>query len=69
MCLLDFETRKDAAQVFGALVRIKEDAAERSPGAIYVEQHPDILRRLFDGWVGMRLQLGVRRSSGNEVVA
>jgi calcium binding protein 39 len=49
ICLLDFETRKDAAQVFGALVRIKEDAAERSPGAIYVEQHPQILRWLFDG--------------------
>ncbi|WIA32115.1 hypothetical protein OEZ86_002966 [Tetradesmus obliquus] len=48
--LLDFETRKDAAQVFGALVRIKEDAAERSPGAIYVERHPQILRLLFQGY-------------------
>lgn len=37
------------AQVFGALVRIKEDAAERSPGAIYVERHPQILRLLFQG--------------------
>jgi calcium binding protein 39 len=49
IALLDFETRKDAAQVFGALVRIKEDAAERSPGAIYVEAHPQILSMLFGG--------------------
>ena len=31
LALLDFEARKDAAQVFGAIVRIR-DAADRCPG-------------------------------------
>lgn len=47
--LLDFETRKDAAQVFGAVVRIR-DTDDRCPGSAYVEQHPDIMEVLFDGY-------------------
>lgn len=45
---LDFETRKDAAQVFGAVVRIR-DNEDRCPGAGYVEQHFGILETLFEG--------------------
>lgn len=47
---LEFEARKDAAQVFGAIVRIRDDAAEPAcPGAQYVLHHQDILRILFEG--------------------
>lgn len=45
---LDFEVRKDAAQVFGAVVRIK-DRQDRCPGALYVQQNHHILDQLFDG--------------------
>lgn len=45
---LDFESRKDAAQVFGAIVRIR-DQSDRCPGAIYVQQKPQILDILFEG--------------------
>lgn len=50
---LDFETRKDAAQVFGAVVRIRAErpAPDRAPGARYVEAHPEILTLLFKGCV------------------
>jgi calcium binding protein 39 len=49
---LEFEARKDAAQVFGAIVRIRDDTADPAcPGAQYVLQHQDILRILFEGWV------------------
>lgn len=48
LSLLGFEARKDAAQVFGAVVRIK-DQQEQSPGARYVQHHPHILDVLFDG--------------------
>jgi calcium binding protein 39 len=47
---LDFEVRKDAAAVFGAIVRIK-DNNDRCPGAQYV-QHPThivLLSQLFAG--------------------
>lgn len=47
---LEFEARKDAAQVFGAIVRIR-DPEERSPGAAYVEQHYEIIEQLFQGCV------------------
>eukprot|EP00877_Chromochloris_zofingiensis_P008074 jgi/Chrzof1/351/Cz01g12170.t1 len=46
---LDFESRKDAAQVFGAIVRIR-DQSDRCPGAIYVQQKPQILDILFEGY-------------------
>ncbi|GLC35809.1 hypothetical protein PLESTB_000496500 [Pleodorina starrii] len=46
---LEFESRKDAAQVFGALVRIKENE-ERGPGAQYVINHPEIPTLLFVGY-------------------
>eukprot|EP00878_Enallax_costatus_P029750 GHUV01032296.1.p1 GENE.GHUV01032296.1~~GHUV01032296.1.p1 ORF type:complete len:165 (+),score=34.65 GHUV01032296.1:186-680(+) len=49
IALLEFETRKDAAQVFGAIVRIK-DQDDKCPGAIYVQQHPEILNMLFEGY-------------------
>lgn len=48
IALLDFETRKDAAQVFGAIVRIK-DHEDKCPGAIYVQQHQEIMSMLFAG--------------------
>lgn len=51
---LVFESRKDAAQVFGALIRIK-DSEERGPGAQYILQHPEIPTLLFLGWVRRRL--------------
>lgn len=48
IALLDFETRKDAAQVFGAIVRIK-DHEDKCPGAVYVQRHQEILNTLFAG--------------------
>jgi calcium binding protein 39 len=45
---LEFECRKDAAQVFGALVRIK-DGESRGPGAEYILAHREIPTRLFNG--------------------
>lgn len=45
--LLDFESRKDAALIFSACIRIK-DAEDRSPGAQYVQEHPYITKRLFE---------------------
>lgn len=47
---LEFEARKDAAQVFGAIVRIR-DPENRSPGAAFVEQHYEIVEQLFQGCV------------------
>eukprot|EP00879_Flechtneria_rotunda_P011050 GHRR01011546.1.p1 GENE.GHRR01011546.1~~GHRR01011546.1.p1 ORF type:complete len:242 (+),score=4.26 GHRR01011546.1:71-796(+) len=47
--LLDFETRKDASQVFGAIVRIK-DHDDKCPGAQYVQEHQEILDVLFTGY-------------------
>ncbi|KAJ9505535.1 hypothetical protein QJQ45_028044 [Haematococcus lacustris] len=49
LVLLDFEARKDAAQVYGMLVRLR-DSDDRSPGAAYVLQHPYILSKLFHGY-------------------
>ena len=49
---LDFEARKDAAQVFGAVVRIRDAAGQECPGAGYVREHAQILDMLFDGCVG-----------------
>ncbi|KAI8463698.1 MAG: Mo25-like protein [Monoraphidium minutum] len=46
---LGFETRKDAAQVFGAVVRIR-DNEDKCPGAHYVEQHFEIMEELFNGY-------------------
>lgn len=46
---LDFEARKDAAAVFGAIVRIR-GANEQSPGATYIMNKPEILAMLFDGY-------------------
>ncbi|KAG2450688.1 hypothetical protein HYH02_004527 [Chlamydomonas schloesseri] len=46
---LEFESRKDAAQVFGAIIRIKEND-ERGPGAAYVLGHPEIPTLLFNGY-------------------
>uniref|UniRef100_A0A7S3VHR4 Mo25-like protein n=1 Tax=Dunaliella tertiolecta TaxID=3047 RepID=A0A7S3VHR4_DUNTE len=46
---LDFEARKDAAQVFGAAVRIK-DAEDKAPGSAYVLQRPYIMNMLFLGY-------------------
>jgi hypothetical protein len=44
---LDFEARKDAAQLLGAIVRLECDG--NMPGAVYVRNHPELLQLLFDG--------------------
>jgi calcium binding protein 39 len=46
--LLEFEAKKDAAQVFGFIVRL--DAGGDKPGVQYVLEHPDILTTLFSGY-------------------
>jgi calcium binding protein 39 len=48
MAQLEFESRKDAAQIFGAIVRIK-DADDKPFGSMHVQQQPDILLNLIDG--------------------
>ncbi len=48
LSLLSFELRKDAAQVFGAVVRIK-DQQDNCPGAIYVQRYTQILELLLEG--------------------
>lgn len=50
--LLEFEAKKDAAQIFGFLVRL--DNGGDKPGVRFVQQNPDMLDMLFKGWV--RLQ-------------
>ncbi|CAG9467076.1 unnamed protein product [Pedinophyceae sp. YPF-701] len=50
----DFETKKDAAQVFGALVRMREGD---SPGANYVLERPELLLQLADGYSTSELAL------------
>lgn len=45
---LDFEARKDAAQLLGAIVRLECDG--NMPGAVYVRNHPELLQLLFDGY-------------------
>lgn len=49
LAVLDFEARKDAAQVFGATIRIR-DSEDRSPGAQYVLEHPYIITKLVAGY-------------------
>ena len=47
---LDFETRKDATKIFGAAVRIKDEASGKaSCGAAYILGRPGILEWLFRG--------------------
>lgn len=48
LTILDFESRKDASQVFSAVVRIR-DAAGQAPGAAYVRAHADMLELLLSG--------------------
>ena len=45
---IEFESRKDAALVVGALVRVN-DEADQYPAVEYLKDHPAILRSLFDG--------------------
>lgn len=44
---LEFEARKDAAQVIGAIVRL--DNGGDVPGIKYVTETPELLTALFDG--------------------
>ncbi|CAL5226800.1 g9661 [Coccomyxa viridis] len=46
--LLDFETRKDAAQVCGCIFRMDSNAD--GPGVRFVHEHPEILDILFQGY-------------------
>lgn len=57
LTVLGFEARKDAAQVFGAVVRIK-DQNDACPGARHVEGHLDILQMLFQGCAAVPHQAG-----------
>lgn len=53
LSMLDFETRKDVAQVFGSILRLEEvgsDGSVSCPGKEYVLRHLDILSTLFDGF-------------------
>lgn len=45
----EFEARKDAAQVFGALARIRE-SDEKCCGSMYIQHHPEVLDMLFAGY-------------------
>lgn len=44
---LEFEARKDAAQLLGAIIRL--DSGGNMPGVTYVLRHPELLQMLFDG--------------------
>lgn len=45
--VLHFEARKDAAQLFGAIVRLENK--EEQPGAAYVAGQPEVMEMLFNG--------------------
>lgn len=45
--LLEFEAKKDAAQIFGFLVRL--DNGGDKPGVRFVHDNPDMLEMLFKG--------------------
>jgi calcium binding protein 39 len=47
---LDFEAKRDAVQVFGAMVRIEGPDPGRFPGANYIIQNNGLLEILFDGY-------------------
>lgn len=48
---LDFETRKDATKIFGAVLRFKDDASgAQSIGAAYISKRHGIMDRLFQGY-------------------
>ena len=53
LSMLDFETRKDVAQIFGSILRL-EDVTDQGdtvcPGKDYLLGHMDILTTLFDGF-------------------
>lgn len=53
---LEFESRKDAALVVGALVRVNDDE-DRFPAVEYVKQHPVILECLFNGYKDQSIAL------------
>lgn len=46
--MVDFETRKDVVQIFGAVIRI--DDSKSYPGLDYLITHPDVLPALFEGY-------------------
>ena len=48
LAALEFESRKDSAQIFCAIVRLK-DQDDQPIGALHVRKHPAILDALIDG--------------------
>lgn len=46
--VLQFEARKDAAQLFGAVVRLENKGEQ--PGVQFVSRHPECLETLFNGY-------------------
>jgi calcium binding protein 39 len=59
LSMLDFETRKDVAQVFGSILRVEDvvesDGTVCCPGKDYVLSHMDILSTLFDGFSSVEI--------------
>eukprot|EP00798_Chlamydomonas_sp_ICE-L_P026682 gene26682-4257_t len=47
---LEFEARKDVAAIFSCIVRIRDDATDKSPGASYILSRTTILDLLFQGY-------------------
>jgi len=46
--MVDFETRKDVVQIFGAVMRIEDNG--KYPGLEYLMQHPDVVPAIFEGY-------------------
>ncbi len=53
---LEFEARKDAAQMVGAVLRL--DNGGDCPGTQYLLHHPQLLTVLFEGCAHLRKPLG-----------
>jgi calcium binding protein 39 len=70
--LLDFEARKDAADVFCGVMRVG-DADGGRPGAAYLEAHPDVVPTLLDGYdraeVALNCGAMLREAARHEAVA
>lgn len=53
--MLDFETRKDVAQIFGAIMRIEDNGVY--PGLNYLIAHPNAVQFLFEGYENKEIAL------------
>ena len=55
--MLEFESRKDVAQIFGTIMRIVDDDGSM-PGLDYLDKHLEILDTLFAGYENQEVALG-----------